>query len=165
LPLGDLFGDDGHKSYRALCALSGAPKEVLPALRARLKPAPGTERERLARLVKDLDADEFDAREKATAELGKLGAAAEGALRQALEGRPSAEVKQRINSLLEKLTTTPVSAEQARESRALELLERLETAEARDFLKELAKGGEGARLTEEAKAAVRRQATRAPANP
>jgi RNA polymerase sigma factor (sigma-70 family) len=154
----DLFGDDGHKSYRALCALSGTPKEALAALRARLKPVPGADRERLARLIKDLDADDFDVREKATAELAKLGSAAEGALRAALEGGPSAEMKQRIGSLQEKLNAAPVSPEQVRQSRALELLERLETAEARDFLNELAKGGEGARLTEQAKAAVRRQA-------
>src|SRR5262249_28844669 len=68
----DLLGDDGRKSYRALWTLAAAPKEALPLLRSRLKPAGTTERDRLGRLIKDLDADEFETREKATEELEKV---------------------------------------------------------------------------------------------
>ena len=94
--------------------------------------------------------------EKATDELARLGAAAGSALRKALEGTPSAEVKQRVELLLDKLRTT-ASPEQTRESRALELLERLATPEATALLKELAAGADDARLTKEAKAALKRR--------
>jgi hypothetical protein len=48
------------------------------------------------------------------------------------------------------------SPEHTREARALELLEHLRTPEATALPKELAKGAPGARLTEEARAALKR---------
>src|SRR5262249_25541299 len=119
----DLLGDNGHRSYRALWTLAAAPKESMPLLRERLKPAAATERERLERLIKNLDADDFETREKATEDLEKIGGAAEEALRKVLEGKPSAELKQRVELLLGKLRTTSASPEGTREVRALELLE------------------------------------------
>jgi hypothetical protein len=111
----------------------------------------------LARLVKELDADDFEAREKATVELEKVGGAAEAALRRSLEGTPSAELKQRVELLLGKLRTASASPERVREARALELLERLDAPEAKELLSELARGAAGAWLTEEAKALLRRK--------
>jgi RNA polymerase sigma factor (sigma-70 family) len=150
----DLFGNDGRKAYRALWALAASPKETMVLLRGRLKPATKTDRDRLARLVKDLDADDFAVREKATDELAKLGGAAVTALRKALEGSPSAELKQRAELLLGKLQTA--SAEWTSESRALELLEQLRTPEAKELLRELARGDADAWLTKEAGVALRR---------
>jgi RNA polymerase sigma factor (sigma-70 family) len=152
----DLFGEDGHKSYRALWTLATAPKEALPLLRTRLKPAAATDRQRLERLLKDLDADDFEVREKATDELAKFGTAAEPALRKLLEGKPSAEVKQRVELVLGKLPAASASLERIGESRALELLEQLRTPEAMALLKELARGDADAWLTREAKAALNR---------
>jgi RNA polymerase sigma factor (sigma-70 family) len=152
----DLFSDDGHKSYRAMWTLAAAPKEAMPLLRSQLKPAAATDADRLKHLIKSLDADEFEARESATEELEKIGAAAEAALRKVLQGQPSAEVKQRVELLLGKLRTASASPEQVREARALELLEQLGTPEATDLLKALAKGAPEARLTNEAKAALHR---------
>jgi RNA polymerase sigma factor (sigma-70 family) len=152
----DLFGNDGHKSYRALWSLTGSPREVLPLLRGRLKPATKVDRDRLARLVKDLDADDFEVREKATDELAKVGGAAEEALRKALEGAPTAEMKQRVELLLGKLQTASASPERTHESRALELLEQLRTPEAREQLRELSRGDPDAGLTREAKGALER---------
>jgi RNA polymerase sigma factor (sigma-70 family) len=153
----DLHGEDGHKSYRALWALASAPKEAMPLLRKQLKPAAPADRDRLAGLVKGLDADSFEEREKATEDLAKLGAAAEPALRKALEGTPTAEVKQRVELLLEKLRTAAATPEHTRESRALELLEQVRTPEATALLKELAGGDADAWLTQEAKAALKRR--------
>ncbi|HKI36604.1 MAG TPA: sigma-70 family RNA polymerase sigma factor [Gemmataceae bacterium] len=154
----DLFGDDGHKSYRALWTMAAAPTEAMPLLRTRLKPAAPSERDRQERLIKDLDADEVDVREKATDELAKLGGAAEPALRKVREGKPSAELKQRVELLLGKLQTASASPERTGESRALELLEQLRTPEATALLKELAKGDPDAWLTKEATAALKRAA-------
>jgi len=154
----DLLGDDGHKSYRALWTLAAAPKEAMPLLRSHLKPPAATDRDRVQRLIKDLDADAFETREKATEDLEKIGGAAEEALRKAMTGEPSAELKQRIELLLGKLRTASASAGHVREARALELLEHLGTPEAADLLKELAKGPPEAWLTKEAKAALKRVA-------
>ncbi len=66
-------------------------------------------------------------------------------------------MKQRVELLLGKVGSASVSPERVGETRLLELLERLWTAEATDLLKELAKGAAGAGLTEEAAAARRRR--------
>jgi RNA polymerase sigma factor (sigma-70 family) len=58
---------------------------------------------RLARLIADLDSASFATREKATSELERLGPAAETALREALRGEPSPEVRRRAETLLGKL--------------------------------------------------------------
>jgi hypothetical protein len=54
----------------------------------------------VARLIKELDSNEFAVREKASAELTKLGARAEPALRKAMADRPPLEVTQRLQALL-----------------------------------------------------------------
>jgi RNA polymerase sigma factor (sigma-70 family) len=152
----DLHDEDGRRAYRALWALAGAPQQALPLLRAALKPATAPDADRIGRLIKALDADDFVAREKASDELAAMGGAAEAALRRALKGEPSAEVKQRLGLLLEKSRTAPVSPEQRAESRALELLEHLDAPEAKGLLRELARGADGAWLTNEAKAVLKR---------
>src|SRR5262249_42694345 len=102
----------------------------------------------------------FDTREKATAELAKLGAAAVPAMRKALEGTPSVEVRQRIGALLEKAGKPGNNPEQMRGLRAVEALELIDTAEARKLLQKVADGAPGAPLTEEAAASCRRLAKR-----
>ena len=99
----DLVGDDGFKVHKAVWALAAAPKQILPLLRDTLKPVQGGDAKRIAQLVKDLDNDDFDTREKASAELDRIGEPAARALRKALEGTPSAELRGRITQLLDKL--------------------------------------------------------------
>jgi hypothetical protein len=59
--------------------------------------------ERIARLVKQLDDDDFDKREVAQRELGKLGRAAYGPLRRLLPTVFAPEAKRRLDELLEKI--------------------------------------------------------------
>jgi hypothetical protein len=151
-----LLGEDGVKAHRAVWALAGDAKQVLPLLKERLKPVPGVDEKEIARLIAELDADDFGVREKATRELSKLGAAAEPALRKVLDGSPSAEVRQRALHVLEGQQKGESAAEWVASLRALEVLEHLGTPEARELLQALAKGAPGARLTQEAKAALER---------
>jgi hypothetical protein len=70
-------------------------------------------------------------------------------------GKPSAEARQRAEALLAKLGG-PLAGEPLREARAVEVLERLGSAEGKGVLGRLAAGSPGHPLTEEAAAAVRR---------
>ena len=95
-------------------------------------------------------------REGATKELESLGDEATDALRQALKGNVSAEVRRRVEHLLSARDPATVPTSQLRAVRAVEVLEQMGTAEARDLLKELAKGEPDSWLTKEAKVAQRR---------
>jgi hypothetical protein len=108
----------------------------------------------VARLIAGLDADTFAAREQAAAALAKLGEAAAGGLRRALAGRPTPEVRRRLERLLAELGPRP--PQRLRAVRALEVLEHVGTAEARQALGELAAGAPGAWLTGQAREALRR---------
>lgn len=95
----------------------------------------------LARLIADLDAAQFAVREKATRDLEQLGALARPALRQALAGRPSAEVRQRVEALLQKPQRFLFTPEELRGWRAIEALEWIGTADARRVLERLVREG------------------------
>jgi WD40 repeat protein len=158
----DLRSDDAAKAYRAILALSGAPKEALPFLQEHLRPVPAPDPKHLARLVADLDADRFDAREKASNELVKLGLLAAGALRQMMAGKPSLEVRLRVEKLLQRLDLLILTPDELQVWRAIEVLENIGTTEARQVLEKLGQGAAEARQTEEAKAANARLANRPP---
>jgi RNA polymerase sigma factor (sigma-70 family) len=153
---GDLIGDDGFKVQKAVWALVSAPKETMPLLRETLKPVQASDGKRIAQLVKDLDNDDFAVREKASAELDRIGEPAAGALRKALEGTPSAEMRLRINQLLDKFGGKVASPDILRRERALEVLEHIGGPEAKAILEELAKGAPEAALTQAAAAALKR---------
>jgi hypothetical protein len=115
----------------------------------------------LQKLIADLDADDFSTREQAAEELANLGELAEPALRKALNGKPSIEVRRRVKALLDKLERLKESgaspaAQPLRGLRAIELLERLGTPEAQVVLTTLAGGAADSSLTQEAKAALAR---------
>jgi hypothetical protein len=112
----------------------------------------------LARWITDLDDNRFEVRERAAGELEKAGASAVGALRKALENRPTLEVRQRATQIVAK--QSQLSPERLRQLRAVEVLEHIGTLEARQILKTLAAGAPKARLTQEAEASLDRLAKR-----
>jgi WD40 repeat protein len=153
------LGEGGAKAHRAAWALASAPDSALPFLRARFGPAQPADEKRLARLIRELDDDSFDTREQASAELARLGRAAEAALRRAVEDKPSAEVAVRAQALLDKLKVGDRDREALRGARAVAALEHAGTREARQVLEEVAKGG-NPDLAAQAKAALGRLARR-----
>jgi HEAT repeat protein len=152
----DLGSDNEVTAYQTLWTLVIAPRPVLPWLRERLRPVAPPPPERTARLIRDLDDETFAVRAKATKELEELGELAEPALRTALEGKPSLEVRRRVEQLLKRLDEQMPTPERLRTLRAIAVLERIGTAEARELLRSLAKGAAGASPTREAKSALRR---------
>jgi DNA-binding beta-propeller fold protein YncE len=151
----DLGGADAARAYRAVWALSAAPRLTVPFLRENARPpAGGVDYERIARLVAELDDNVYEVRVKATAALEKLGPAAYPALRKALTS-PSAEVRRRARMLLEKKGDAPaLSPEELRALRVIEVLQHIGTAEVRPVLEKLAAGPKDAVVTQDAAAAL-----------
>jgi RNA polymerase sigma factor (sigma-70 family) len=150
----DLAGADAAKTYQAIRAFSMAPRQTASFLAERLRPARSVKKEEVDRLIADLDSDDFQIRDKATSELDELGDTIQSALRKVIDGRPSAEVRSRVNRLLEKLATP--APELLRHLRALEALEADGGADARQVVERIATGAAEARLTREAKASLKR---------
>jgi WD40 repeat protein len=153
-----LAGKDAHRAHGAVWTLSAAPGQAEPFLQKHLRPSAAVDPKRLERLLGALDHEEFVVRQEASEELAKLAELAEPALRKALEGRPSPEVRSRVERLLEQLEQPVPVSERLQELRAIAVLEYLATPGARELLAALSQGEPHARQTREAKAALERLA-------
>jgi hypothetical protein len=149
-----LASPEGAAALKAVRRLARAPEQSLAHIREHLGKPPAADPDRLARLIADLDAEDFSKREAASAELARLGKLAEAALKRALEDRPAAEVRWRAEGLLKKLNMGKVPPPDLQALRALEVLELIGTPEARQVIESLEKGAADRRVSEEAKAAL-----------
>jgi uncharacterized membrane protein YphA (DoxX/SURF4 family) len=150
-----LEAQDASRADEAIRALAASPRQAVALLRREVRPATPADPRRVARLIAGLDSEEFTSRESAARELEGLGELAEPALRKALAGRPTLEVRRRVERLLDRLVVPP-SGDALRALRAVEVLEMVGTEEARRVLREAARGAPEARLTREAKASLGR---------
>lgn len=150
-----LADHDATKAYRAILTLSSQRGRSVAILKERLAPVPAATSKRIQELVAELDDDDFKQREAANKELLRLGPQAESALRDALKRRPSAELRRRVEPLVAKLDQCAVTdPEVLRAIRAIWVLQRIASPEARVLLEKLAAGATAARQTQEAKAAL-----------
>jgi WD domain, G-beta repeat len=149
----ELSGNDAADAVHAVRAMKATPAESVAFLRERIRPAPPPASD-VARLVADLDNDDFTEREKATTELANRGRKVEAELRQAYEKQPSPEMRFRLANLLAQLKDAP--NEETAKVRAVQVLETIGVGEARVFLETLAKGPPDSRVTKEAKASLQR---------
>src|SRR5262249_988780 len=148
---------DAGKAYAAVWRMAEAPNEMVVAfLRQHLKPAVAADPEKVRALVADLDSDSFTVREKAFKQLETLGVTAAPTLPQVMEKVSSLEVRRRLETLLARSPDPAQSPELLRRLRAIQVLERLATKEARGLLGELAEGVADAPETQEARAARQR---------
>jgi WD40 repeat protein len=150
----DLANEDAAKGYDAMWALAAAPDQAVPFLRKNLPPAPRPDAKTVARLIADLDSEDFLVRQKAMEELSKFGSAISPALQRALDGKPPLEVRRRLQQLLAQ--TRDWTPERLRNHRAIQALEHMNTIPARQVLQVLIDGAPGAYRTEEAKTALER---------
>ncbi|MGH7226669.1 MAG: hypothetical protein ACRELF_25920, partial [Gemmataceae bacterium] len=151
-----LANEDAAKAYDAVWSFVAAGEQAVPFLQKHLPPVPRPDAKAIARLIADLDSNEFSVRDKATKELGDLGDTASPALRQALEGKPTLEMRRRLQQLLDQ--SRDWTAERLREHRAIQALEHIGTRQAKEVLESLAAGAPEAQRTEAAKAALQRLA-------
>jgi WD40 repeat protein len=149
---------ESEDAARAVRRLAEAPADTFPWVAARLRKAAEPEA-KAAPLIARLDDEDFDARENASRALEEMGAAARPALELALAEKPSTEVRRRVEALLKKLPP-PAQGEDAHDARravrAVGVLERVNTDEARKVLRDLAKGPDESRVAREARAALKR---------
>ncbi len=157
-----LASDDAAAAFRSIQTLAADPARSIPFLRPRLHPVAPVEVKRVQQWIADLDSDQFAVREKANLELKKAGAVALQAMRKALAENPALETRRRLEPLIEmqEREEWSPSPENLRTRRAIEVLERTGTAEARDVLTTLANGAPAAWQTLDAKAALQRLAPR-----
>jgi hypothetical protein len=141
--------------------LAAMPEKTLPFLRQRVQPEKRPDADKIGQWIKDLDSTRYAARQTASVALEKLGRLVAPDLRKHLEGRVSLEARRRVEQILEKIEGSPdapppLSFYQLRAVRAIQVLERVGSAEARAILETLAKGPPHLRLTMEATEAQER---------
>jgi len=149
---------DASQAHSAIWELVASPQAV-PYLQGRLRPVAAVERQRLSKLMQELDDSKFDVRKQAMSELQKIGEPSASALREELKKKPTLEVRQRIEQLLAQMEPA-ASPESLRTLRAVQVLEEIGSPEAKRLLEKLESGIPEARLTQEAAASLRRLATR-----
>jgi WD40 repeat protein len=152
--LWDALAAEPREAYRAVWALSEA-KGAAKLLRARIAPVPPLDADRLKKLIGDLNSDRFKVRNEATRALAELGELAGPAMEEALKKKPALEIGQRLQRLLGSMKRDSSPADLSR-TRAVQALELASTAEARAVLRDWSAGAPGARLTEDARAALAR---------
>lgn len=152
----DLMSADAKKGFAAIRYLSADPPAALRLITTRVKPIATVDPKAVTVLIEKLGSSEFAEREAASKELATLAPAAVDQLRQAIGKSDSPEVRARLDVLLSGARETKLSGEPLRAVRAIEVLERVGTPEARKVLAELASGTPGAKLTRDAGAALTR---------
>jgi hypothetical protein len=156
----DLAQADPGRAFEAIYVLADDPARSVPWLRKRLTslhPRPVHTPEQIDRLIRDLDADSFETRAKASRDLERAGEQAVIPLQAALREPPSLEARRRMERLLAQLDPDVLSPEDLTVFRALQVLETSGTPEARQLLQEAARTA-SRRLAEEARNAVERLA-------
>ena len=151
----DLAGDDVVQAYHVIIELVSRSTQVVPWLKERLNREQSMESKQVSELIGDLDSQSYSQREKATTELLRLGAVIGPVLNKKLTEKPSPEVRQRIEGILPKLEVNR-SPDRLRKIRALEVLEKIGTQQAREVVEELSLGDSKAPLTIDASDALLR---------
>jgi HEAT repeat protein len=125
-------------------------------MKKRLNPAAVADPKRIDELLGQLDDVQYKVRQKAIAELQKLGEQIVPAIDKALASNLPLEPRLRLQELRDRLTGVVLQGERLQVARAVEVLERIGTPEARQVLESLATGAPGALITVQAAAALER---------
>jgi hypothetical protein len=158
-----LAGNEAEPAYEGMWSLARSEagrKALLARVREQLRDEKA-QRERLARWLRDLEAEEFAVREKASAELTKQRGAIDAELRAALKASASPESRRRLQRILGD-TPVPLARllpERLRMFRAIEALEYAAHPDSDALLAELAKEGLPGEQIEARESLARRKRT------
>ncbi len=145
-----LLQADAKKADVAIWSLVSAPKDSVAFLKKQLHPAQAPDKKQVQGLIADLDSGDFQVRSKAQTQLQQFGELALPDLQAALKQPKSVEQKQRLDLLVQKALdeSRPFgTAENIRRWRALEVLEKIASAEAKQLVRDLADGVATAQIT------------------
>jgi WD40 repeat protein len=150
-----LAGADAEAAFRAMIRLADDPERGVAFLGERLLSATTPDPDTVRGWINGLDDARFAERERAFRQLREHAERSERLMVEALQENPSAEVRQRLQRILDELKGAAVSPEKLRQLRAVEILERVGDGKARELLARL---GRDARkhLADAAVAALRR---------
>jgi WD40 repeat protein len=152
-----LAGDDARQAYSAMCDLIAAPTPAVTLLNQRLKPAPALDPKAVNRLLTGVGDPAFGVREKATAALLQLDERVVPMIDKELAGKPTLEVRVRLEKIHATLSGMVLAKEKLRSYRAIEVLERIGTPEAHRLLERMADGAPGASETTAARNSLKRR--------
>jgi hypothetical protein len=150
-----------EEAYGALLALAADPRQAVALVKAELTGDP-VDAKAIAKLLADLDDDQFAVRDKASRELARLGRRVATELKRERAATSSAEVRLRLDALLARLRENDDEKldEAVRAQRVVALLELTATLEARDLLDHLAKKAPSEEVRRKAAGALDRLAKR-----
>jgi WD40 repeat protein len=160
-----LASPDAAAAWRAMTTLVQAAPQAVPFLKENVAPVTPAEIGQVPKLIDDLTSKSFTTREKAMTRLEELGDLSQPLLEDRLTKPASLELQMRTRLVLDRIQKKVQAGAYLRPSRAVEVLELIGTPPAREVLAALANGAPEARLTQEARAAVKRLAQRAPFPP
>jgi WD40 repeat protein len=147
---------DAAKAFQSITTLVRTPGRTVALLGSRLKPATAPEPRQVEQWIGDLNSPRFAVRERAGRKLDELGGLAESPMRKALQSSLPLEVRRRLEKLVDKLSGPLTLPEHLRAVRAVEVLERIGTPEAKKLLRAYAAGAPGSRLTRDSSEALQR---------
>jgi hypothetical protein len=151
----DLANADVREAYGAVWHFIDSPL-AMPSLINHLKEPTDADFEKARILIAQLGDNEFRIREKAQEQLEGMGASALQAIRDAQAKAGSPEVARRLETLAARFPMTDVPARTLRRLRAIEVLEKVNSIEARKFLTDLAANANSPGEKEEALVALER---------
>jgi WD domain, G-beta repeat len=152
-----LADGDAKLAHEALWALVGHGPKAVALIGERMKPIAAPAEDEIRKHIAGLNSPKFAERETASNRLQDVGRGAAPALRAALKDPQSEEARQRIERLLAQAEgEAGPDVEAHRRARAVGVLERINSREARELLAKLAGGAPGAWLTDDAAGALKR---------
>ena len=155
----NLLSPDASKAYRSIGTLIDVPGQSVRFLGRHLHPVSRIDEGKITQAIINLNSEKFATRQAASKELMKIGGQAVPHIQEAMKRNPPLETRRRLDEIVNKLDDTP-RPETIRSLRAIMVLERIGTPEARAVLTTIAGGAPGARETEDAKESLERLANR-----
>ncbi len=129
-----LAGEDPVAAWHATWRLVSSGDQAVSFLDSKIHVAGGEESDLLRALLADLNANEYQVREKATKQLREFGRSIEAILREELRETTSPETRQRIRAILKEFEADlATAAEIIRRQRAARVLEVINTKAAQQL--------------------------------
>jgi WD40 repeat protein len=148
------LGGDAKDAYKIIEQMIDVPEAAVELLKKRVRPVELCDAKAAAKWIAKLDSDSFDERKQAHDALQEMGEGAAHLLKKALDDKPSLEMQKRLEELLSKCEETTTRSRQ--QFRAVATLEWIGTPVACELLRALAAGAPAARVTNDARAALKR---------